>query len=166
MAAAAPTQEQPAAQQPRKVSLRRTTGADLDRTWLETILKEEKAQKEWQKKWGFILDIMKERDDAIAKLPRPKHRLNKMKEFRAKVPMEAQPSPPIPTTTSAMVGWRCSSGYWLENFGPLYVSPRHTIDPPSQPRIEPEEDEQDEIFNLKLDKRRSGLYTTSVIFLK
>ncbi|XP_071451576.1 ciliary microtubule inner protein 1-like [Hetaerina americana] len=170
MAAAPPAQEQQAPQQARKISIRKLTDADSDRTWLETILKEKKAQKDWEGKWGFILDLHKERDDAIAKLPRPSHRKNKVKDFKAKVKMEAQPSPPIPPTSSAIVGWRCSSGYWLESFGPMYVSPRLTIDPPPDTRPDSEDEElQDgceDVLDMKLDKRRSGLYTTSVILLK
>ncbi|PSN43317.1 hypothetical protein C0J52_17721 [Blattella germanica] len=51
----------------------------------------------------------------------------------SKCDMEVQPSPPVPQTSSAFVGWRSShQKYSLEIVGPLYVSPLHTIDPPGR----------------------------------
>ncbi|KAK0163551.1 hypothetical protein PV327_007221 [Microctonus hyperodae] len=49
----------------------------------------------------------------------------------SKVSLEAMKSSlSIPKTSSAAIGWRSSSReYNLEIFGPLYISPRHTIVP-------------------------------------
>lgn len=44
-----------------------------------------------------------------------------------------QPSPPIPKTSLAFVGWRSSRDeYRLEFQGAMYISPKRTISPPPE----------------------------------
>ncbi|KAK4876599.1 hypothetical protein RN001_009105 [Aquatica leii] len=104
----------------------------------EQVEKEELARSVWNTKWGFMKDFDKICIEVAATMGISENQYRKMvtkkkyydkdeeKEFKADI----KPSDPVPITSSGFVGWRCKHRNSIEKCGPLYISPRHTIDPP------------------------------------
>ncbi|XP_072386955.1 uncharacterized protein [Diabrotica undecimpunctata] len=102
---------------------------------------EDKARKEWHDKWGFYLEFPKIILEEASKLGYSEEQYKKITRRGKKMEMNyledviisAEATDAVPTTSSAFVGWRSDRKYSLEKFGPLYVSPKHTLpyEPPS-----------------------------------
>ncbi|KAJ8924836.1 hypothetical protein NQ315_000990 [Exocentrus adspersus] len=94
---------------------------------------EEKARRDWPRKWGFYLEF-----DQFC-LEEAKKRGYTEKDYRRmtvkkkpKRRLESDiwpPAPPkeVPQLSSGFVGWRSGPNYSLEKLGPLYISPRRTL---------------------------------------
>ncbi|KAL3276041.1 hypothetical protein HHI36_020770 [Cryptolaemus montrouzieri] len=104
----------------------------------EQLCNEDKAKKNWERKWGAYLDqrkFIKEELNRIGmteeefykrisvKKPQPKY---------DKIGWEIRASEGVPKTSSGMVGWRSTLDYTLERVGPLFVSPLYTM--PKEPK--------------------------------
>ncbi|KAJ9574517.1 hypothetical protein L9F63_025849 [Diploptera punctata] len=97
----------------------------------EVIHLEKLTRKQWEKKWGFTADLMKMYKEDVVKSGLKLEKKSSQPWITSRTEIKILPSPPVPTTSSAMVGWRSSQlQYCLERVGPLYVSPRFTIEPP------------------------------------
>ncbi|KAF5306666.1 hypothetical protein FQR65_LT07221 [Abscondita terminalis] len=104
----------------------------------EQVEKEEVARSVWNTKWGFMRDFDKICIEVASNMGISEDQYRKMvtkkkcAKFDEKIGLEVnlKPSDPVPTTSSGFVGWRCKHINSLEMCGPLYVSPRHTIDVP------------------------------------
>ncbi|XP_066250504.1 ciliary microtubule inner protein 1-like [Euwallacea similis] len=98
----------------------------------QTLL-EEKACREWPRKWGFYLDFDKLMLDEAARRGISEEEYRRRTEIRKpRGPSEPdilpiKPAQGVPVTSTGMVGWRASKEYSLEKFGPLYISPKHTL---------------------------------------
>ncbi|XP_066155165.1 ciliary microtubule inner protein 1-like [Euwallacea fornicatus] len=98
----------------------------------QTLL-EEKACREWPRKWGFYLDFDKLILHEAAKCGISEKEYRKRTEIRKpRGPSEPdiwpiEPAERVPVTSTNVVGWRASKEYSLEKFGPLYISPKHTL---------------------------------------
>ncbi|KAF6202654.1 hypothetical protein GE061_003053 [Apolygus lucorum] len=113
------------------------TQIHLDGKHKELIAQERVSRKLWDERWAWYADwkLMEEiiRAESVALGLDPEFyfkrtkRKKKEKEF---VPLfDIKPSPPVPTISSKFVGWRNGKERSLENFGPLYISPRFTMYP-------------------------------------
>ncbi|XP_017770101.1 PREDICTED: uncharacterized protein C20orf85 homolog [Nicrophorus vespilloides] len=109
----------------------------------EQIGTERRTSERWGKRWSFLLDS-DQRCLQIAREPS----ISEQQEYsvggrgtmttRRKGPKlpavstrDPESSGPMPLTTTGEVGWRSSKACCnLETLGPLYVSPRTTMDPP------------------------------------
>ncbi|XP_069684467.1 ciliary microtubule inner protein 1-like [Periplaneta americana] len=97
----------------------------------EVIRLEKLTRKQWEKKWGFSRNLMKIYHDAIEAEGLELEKKSSRPWLVAKTDMKVPPSPSVPQTSSGFVGWRSSvSECALEKVGPLYVSPKLTIEPP------------------------------------
>ncbi|XP_021928116.1 uncharacterized protein C20orf85 homolog [Zootermopsis nevadensis] len=101
----------------------------IDGRLKEVIHLEKLTRKQWEKKWGFLRNIMQMYHDEIkaegVELKKEQSHPRLVSE------MKAPPSPPVPTTSSGFIGWRSSiAEYSLERIGPLYVSPKLTTELP------------------------------------
>ncbi|XP_075225212.1 uncharacterized protein LOC142326519 [Lycorma delicatula] len=128
-------------QKPDIISYKKRNALDLaknDGKYQEMIKMQEFAQAAWEEKWGFmkheeIEKIYREEaikrnldEDFIEKRRLKYHR--KTSEFPS---LSLKPSGPVPMLSSGFAGWRSSDPECsLEIVGPLYVSPRLSIDPP------------------------------------
>ncbi|XP_074029803.1 uncharacterized protein [Leptinotarsa decemlineata] len=98
---------------------------------------QEKASKEWNRKWGFYLDFDKiclEEASKRGYTPEMYRRLVEMRKNKKNLEPDiwkAEASDNFPVTSSGYVGWRSGPNYSLEKFGSLYISPRRTL--PHQP---------------------------------
>lgn len=97
---------------------------------------ERKLKKTWSEKYHYLTGeyfrkVLAE-ECVKADIPEDTFERKSTKNPVEKSPIPLKPSRmPIPTTSSAIVGWRSSRReYDLEFVGPLYVSRKHTIDPP------------------------------------
>ncbi|XP_061076925.1 ciliary microtubule inner protein 1-like isoform X1 [Conger conger] len=95
-----------------------------DEIWKVHINMELESAKSWPQKWGFLTEsynqAMQESSkvtDRILKLELPEH-------LRTRPPtppeeyLEVRPSPPVPQTTQAFIGWRSAvPGLQLERYG-------------------------------------------------
>ncbi|XP_046596007.1 uncharacterized protein LOC124294526 [Neodiprion lecontei] len=106
----------------------------------EVIRQERKSQISWNKKYDYLSGNNFQRilaEEAVkAGLPedtfvkRKKNDASITKRFRHKLAA----SPPIPKTSTGIVGWRSSQEeYRLEFNGPMYISPKRTTSPPPEP---------------------------------
>ncbi|XP_046752188.1 uncharacterized protein C20orf85 homolog [Diprion similis] len=110
----------------------------------EVIRQERKSQISWNKKYDYLSGENFQRilaEEAVkAGLPedtfvkREKNDASITKRFMHKLAA----SPPIPKTSTGVVGWRSSQQeYCLEFHGPMYISPKRTISPPPEPDAVP-----------------------------
>ncbi|GLV34547.1 hypothetical protein CBL_09027 [Carabus blaptoides fortunei] len=107
----------------------------------EQVNTEEQAKCSWDRKWHFMRDFYKTylKEAAVQGLSEEEFLKLRTTKIRPK-DMEvdgwvAQTSlRKFPITSSAMVGWRSSRiECSMERFGPLYISPRHTVTEPDRP---------------------------------
>ncbi|CAL8381208.1 unnamed protein product [Boreogadus saida] len=95
-----------------------------DEIWKTRLKVEKESSKIWPHKWGFLSEVYIESQrkgaglrDAAGELDLPPH-------LRARPPTPAEkyihvsPSPPVPQTTQALIGWRSSQPHLqLEVYG-------------------------------------------------
>ncbi|XP_012274556.1 uncharacterized protein LOC105696563 [Orussus abietinus] len=114
-----------------------TSGApfNLDNIRKEVNRLEWKAAIGWNQEYGHLSGKVFQKvlaeECAKAGLPVDTFAPHLPKDPVKKSPIIIKESPPFPTTSSSDVGWRSAwKDRWLEFAGPMYVSPRHTIEPP------------------------------------
>ncbi|XP_028302185.1 uncharacterized protein C20orf85-like isoform X2 [Gouania willdenowi] len=89
-------------------------------------VKVEKASaKCWPNKWGFLTDCYKQYEMESMKMKSIKENSNPDLNVRPSTPLEknikVSPSPPVPQTSQAVIGWRSAHPHLqLENFGTVH----------------------------------------------
>ncbi|XP_033220269.1 uncharacterized protein LOC117174921 [Belonocnema kinseyi] len=104
----------------------------------EVINREKKLEKDWPERYKYLTgeyfkQVLAE-ECRKAGLPMDSFQRKNSEDPLKKSPIPLKSSPPIPKTSSAIIGWRSSlSENNLEFLGPFYVSPKTTIEPPLEP---------------------------------
>ncbi|XP_030634967.1 uncharacterized protein C20orf85-like [Chanos chanos] len=97
---------------------------DLDEIWKVHVKIEKESAKAWPNKWGFLMESYNETlqksgkvEESMAKLELPKHLKTRPPTPPEKY-IKVGPSPPVPKTTQALIGWRSAvPELQLERFG-------------------------------------------------
>ncbi|KAL0270786.1 UNVERIFIED_CONTAM: hypothetical protein PYX00_008080 [Menopon gallinae] len=123
----------------------------------ELFRKEEETRQKWEDQWGFMKNPKKYWVDEANKRGLPAHIFSGRNDRRVPIlqswgemkteNITIHASPSISQRTSAMVGWRSSikENDYNTLVGPLYVSPRMTMNPPLS-EDEPHPEKQKFIF--------------------
>ncbi|XP_040926953.1 uncharacterized protein C20orf85 homolog [Betta splendens] len=92
-----------------------------DEIWKAHVKMEKDSAKVWPNKWGFLTEAYKEyegesvklKGDALVALSQPSTPSGKH--------VHVGPSPPVPNTTQALIGWRSAhSQLQLEKYGAVH----------------------------------------------
>ncbi|XP_075880899.1 ciliary microtubule inner protein 1-like [Nelusetta ayraudi] len=96
-----------------------------DEIWKAHVNSEKDSAEVWPKKWGFLVEAYKEYNKESVTL---KEKVGEGHQYLAIHPSTGEkdtktpPSPPVPQTTQALIGWR--SGLPLEKYGRVYYGRR------------------------------------------
>ncbi|KAL4655744.1 hypothetical protein GN956_G5406 [Arapaima gigas] len=97
---------------------------DQDEIWKVHVNAEFESAKAWSNKWGFLAEFYNEvlqqsrkLEEEIEKVEFPKHLTTSPPPLPEQY-IKVGPSPPVPRTSQAFIGWRSSvSDLQLERFG-------------------------------------------------
>lgn len=103
------------------------SGEFLKKVWTYSYKKETQKTNRLNKCYSSF-PFQKLEEESQAKNINPKH-LNKQEDFPIVEPTDLSP---VPVTSSAFVGWRCSDKLNVEFIDTKYHSPKHTIELPLQ----------------------------------
>ncbi|XP_049809062.1 uncharacterized protein C20orf85 homolog [Schistocerca nitens] len=124
------------------VKMQQTNLVKMDGMLREALCTQEKANKTWEKKWGFMTQYRKFLEEEAKSRGISLEAISKgskKQEITTGTAFTVPSSPPIPLTSSGFIGWRSSlQSCSLEKVGPFYISPVHTIEPPDLPKQKPQ----------------------------
>ncbi|XP_067102856.1 ciliary microtubule inner protein 1-like [Osmerus mordax] len=103
-----------------------TNSVDQDEIWKSHVKVELESAKGWPNKWGFLTESYREAQrqslqlNKTVKLELPLHLKTRPPTPPEKY-IQVDPSPPVPQTSQALIGWRSSvSELQLERYGKVH----------------------------------------------
>ncbi|XP_022614445.1 uncharacterized protein C20orf85 homolog [Seriola dumerili] len=101
-----------------------------DEIWKAHLKVEKVSAEVWPKKWGFLTEVYKEYERESVKLKRAAgvelpHHLAPTPATPPQKHIQVGPSPPVPQTTQALIGWRSAHSHLqLEKYGTVHYGRR------------------------------------------
>ncbi|KAI1899935.1 hypothetical protein AGOR_G00067050 [Albula goreensis] len=97
---------------------------DQDQIWKVHVNVERESAKTWPQKWGFLKESYNEEKQESSKMKDKMVELDLPQHLKTRPPtppekyIEVRPSPPVPQTTQAFIGWRSAvPELQLERYG-------------------------------------------------
>ncbi|XP_071401223.1 ciliary microtubule inner protein 1-like [Centroberyx affinis] len=107
---------------------------EQDKIWKAHVEVERESAKAWPNKWGFLTEAYKEYQRESAKLKEVvrvelPHHLKTRPPTPPEKYIHVGPSPPVPQTTQALIGWRSAQPHLqLENYGMVHHGRRSFLE--------------------------------------
>ncbi|XP_060924994.1 ciliary microtubule inner protein 1-like [Limanda limanda] len=104
-----------------------------DEIWKAHVNMEKDSAEIWPNKWGFLTEVYKEYKLENVKLKtsvrvEPPPHLVPLPETPPEKSIQVGPSPPVPQTTQALIGWRSGRSHLqLEKYGPVHHGRRSLL---------------------------------------
>ncbi|XP_062267891.1 ciliary microtubule inner protein 1-like [Platichthys flesus] len=104
-----------------------------DEIWKAHVNMEKDSAEIWPNRWGFLTEVYKEYKLENVKLKtsfrvEPPLHLVPLPETPPEKSIQVGPSPPVPQTTQALIGWRSGRSHLqLERYGPVHHGRRSLL---------------------------------------